>query len=276
MTPTETSTQPPTETPTGTPTATATPVFTGDPVSITLVSGNAVVGRGETVAFQICLTFSPASATNLYPISDNFNVTGNPGVSLEVFPIAGGATGDDLCAIVTMTGRTDLVTRGTGDVHLLVRYDIDTFTSETITFLADFPTETPAPPTATPTTTPSPTASPTPTDSPTASATATVPADPITITLMDESTEFPRGATAHFQVCYFGAVAASVQVKTSDLNIVDDAGVGPFVTEVFNPGQCETVTMTGRTDLRRGTGQVALRVIVGSDSYDSETITFLP
>jgi hypothetical protein len=286
FTPQPTATLTSTPVPSNTPFPTATSTMVGDPVEIQLVSGNTVVGRGETVVFRVCLQFSPASTTSLAFSSGNGLVTGDPGVSPETFEIVQESTGPDLCTLVSMTGLTGPGSRAIGDTWLRVYFD-QFYPSEPVTFLAAPPTATlePATATAVPTMTVVPTATGTPTPLPSAttvptsttSPTATQPAgDPVTISLVESSDHFERGGTATFEVCLATGLPPGTFLQFSWTNglVVDDTGISPANGAEFNPGQCQIVTMTGRTNFRGGVGSTELRVSRGLEQYLSPTVWF--
>jgi hypothetical protein len=240
------------------------------------MGGRTVYGRGETVTFQVCLTYSPASTLALAFYNNGGNVVVEPGADPQTFEISAGASGDELCTLVSFTGKTGPANQGIGSASLRVTHGGDFYYSEPVTFLADAPTATPE--LATATTTPTNTPTPNPTDTSTPEPTATIPpSDPITITLVDETDHFPRGGTATFLVCLSSTFGASqfIQLRSGDGNVVDtNGGVLPSPGDVLVPGQCIEATMTGRTQFNRGVGPVQLEALIGLDIYYSPTVWF--
>jgi hypothetical protein len=101
-TPTNTPTDTPTATSTDTPTATATATPAPPPVTITPDSPT-TVPRGTTVWFTVCVLESPTSDLTITwePSNANLNWAANFGSVV----IPAGATGQDLCFTVSLTGR---------------------------------------------------------------------------------------------------------------------------------------------------------------------------
>ena len=221
--PTVSATAMPTETatPTSEP-ATATSTPAGDPVSIAVSNPETSRGRGDTVTFRVCLLTSPETLVSLNFLSTNFSVTGNPGVDVEVFPILAGATGEDLCTDVSMTGLLGPANQGVGQVSLRVTLGTDFYYSELITFLADPATATPLP-----------TGSSTPTPSPalTGSATSTLTATALPTTTLSE-TPSPTSIPS--------ATATPTDTATSLPTAVDTATASPTDTPTATTAPTET------------------------------------
>lgn len=311
------------------PTATDTPTVEvpQDSVSISLASGSATVFRGETVVFEVCLTQDSATSRFLSISSSDGVVVRDEDISPTSLVLGPGQVGPDLCAPVSMIGRTDGA-RGIGDVRLKVYLD-QFYLSELITFIEPpataTPTETPEPtststepatqtPTASPTETSVPTATktntavptstatetPTPTstatDTPVATATetetpvptatasntpiptATTPADPLVITLTSGSDTVAHGSTVAFSVCLSASEpqARFVSYRSNNEIVVLSDSINP-PNDVFGPGDCLNVSMTGRTTGpgSPGVGEVQLVANMNGADYLGPVITFL-
>ena len=250
-----------TATPTSEP-ATATSTRAGDPVSITVSNPGTPRDRGDTVTFRVCLLTSPETLVSLNFLSTNFSVTGNPGVDVEVFPILAGATGEDLCTDVSMTGLLGPANQGVGQVSLRVTLGTDFYYSELITFLADTATSTPLPtdsptpspamtdtatstltatalPTATPSETPSPTSTPSPSASPTDTATQTATAS-ATATPTDTATLVPTATDTATASPTDSPTATTAPTAT----MTDTPSVTPSPTSTTLPTETPTQTPT--------------------------------
>jgi len=239
-------------------------------VTIERISPETIYLRGSTVWFRVCLAYSPPTAFSLAITTSDPQIARDQDLSSTMFDIPAGAAGQDLCKLISLTGRSFPGNAGLGSVMLKVRHSDEDIFSDPIEFVTDLPTPTEEPltPTWTPSITPGPTSTPTETATPFNPPTATPTASPVelvTITLVGEETQFPNSGSVQFVVCYsLTAGAAEFLQFSSETAVVFDQDIVPKDGAVMNPGQCVTVTMNGR-DGRFGNGDARLLVKIEQD-----------
>ena len=210
----------PTESPTTNPTDSATPFppLTASPVpthplqsiNFTPLLGTWTYGRGETVAIRVCVATSPEQDLSISFSSIEESVAWSADVDPQTLFIAAGSSGDDLCAVILLTGRTD-IRHGTGSTRLRA-YIGEIFDSPLITFLAEYPTSV-------------------------ASEVATVSATPsITSTASDTSTATPT------EIATFTSTPTATNSPVDTPTIAESPTVAPTSTATETTAPTNTTT----------------------------------
>ena len=230
---------------TGTPAPTSTFV-PGDPLSFELVSGMWLVSRGDTILWRVCLVNVPQLDAFVSFSSGQGFVVADEGVTPVTWVVGAGSTGEALCTIVTMIGRTGIDEQtGLGAVSLKANFEGTYYFSLEVVFAVPTPSPTPTEP---PTITPTP-----PTETPVAPPTVTETYTP-TLVVIETSTTIPTAIETSTMTPAPTETLSSTNVPTSTSS--PESTPSPGVTAT--PGVA-TETATAIAD------PVSLELVSGSD-----------